>query len=448
MDDTGAMEFPEFSRSSQPPVGRPEGAIAGGILSVGGLTDYLKALVEGDAQLSAIAVAGEVSSANLAKSGLFFTLRDPASNATLSAVLWRWQLSQQPAVPEVGQQFVVVGKLQIYAPRSDYKIVADRVFPIGAGLQALQRQQLRDRLRLEGLFDTDRKRALPIHPQTIGVISSPQAAAWGDIQRTLTQRYPGLHVLFAPAIVQGDLAPDSIARAFDRLAADGRAEVVILARGGGAREDLAAFDDERVVRAIVLSPVPVITGLGHQRDESLADLAADDCAHTPTAAAERVAPSLADLSADLRHWRDRLQSATQTQLDRQQQRLEHLNSAAIVASLQTRLDRERATVTALGDRLRFAVRARLDRERQQCAAWRETLTALDPHAVLRRGYALLRDRSGAIVRSAADVRAGDRLVVRLGDGELDVAAIDAGRDDREQGRDRRENRGTPDPEAR
>ncbi len=397
---------------------------AGGVLSVGGVTDYLKALIEGDAQLSAIAVVGEVSSANLSSSGLFFTLRDPESSASLSAVLWRSLLPKQPALPKPGQQFVVIGKMQIYAPRSDYKIIADRVFPVGEGLQALQREQLRERLRAEGLFEVDRKRPLPNHPQAIGVISSPQAAAWGDIQRTLTQCYPGLNVLFSPAIVQGDLAPASIAAAFARLAADGRAKVVILARGGGAREDLAAFDDERGVRAIACSPTPVITGIGHQRDESLADLVADACAHTPTAAAERVVPNLADLSADLQHHRDRLRAATQTQLDRQRQRLANLQTTPLPAQLRKRLARERATLTSLRDRLRFATQARLDRERQQCAARRETLAALDPSAVLRRGYALLRDPGGAIVRSAAEVQPGDRLVVRLGDGEVDVEAIE------------------------
>ena len=394
-----------------------------GVLSVAGLTDYLKALIEEDEQLAAIAVFGEVSSANQSGSGLFFTLRDPDTDAKLNAVIWRYLMAQQPVLPQPGQQILVLGKLQVYAPRSDYKIIADRVLPLGDGLQALKRQQLSDRLQTEGLFDADRKRPLPSHPQIIGVISSPQAAAWGDIQRTIAQRYPGLQIIFSPAIVQGDLAPASIVQAFARLKRDGRSQVTILARGGGSKEDLAAFDDERIIRAIVESPVPVVTGIGHQRDESLADRVADWCAHTPTAAAERVVPNLADLVSDLQGYRSRLYRSCQTQLDRQRQHLDRLNSASIAQPIQQRLDRERLRLNDLSERLRRALKTRLDRDQRQCEALGDRLAAIDPRAVLRRGYALVRDASGAIVRSAQTVTSGDRLAVQIGETVLQVEVV-------------------------
>lgn len=394
-----------------------------GVLSVAGLTDYLKALIEEDEQLAAIAVFGEVSSANQSGSGLFFTLRDPDTDAKLNAVIWRYLMAQQPVLPQPGQQILVLGKLQVYAPRSDYKIIADRVLPLGDGLQALKRQQLSDRLQTEGLFDADRKRPLPSHPQIIGVISSPQAAAWGDIQRTIAQRYPGLQIMFSPAIVQGDLAPASIVQAFARLKRDGRSQVTILARGGGSKEDLAAFDDERIIRAIVESPVPVVTGIGHQRDESLADRVADWCAHTPTAAAERVVPNLADLVSDLQGYRSRLYRSCQTQLDRQRQHLDRLNSASIAQPIQQRLDRERLRLNDLSERLRRALKTRLDRDQRQCEALGDRLAAIDPRAVLRRGYALVRDASGAIVRSAQTVTSGDRLAVQIGDTVVQVEVV-------------------------
>jgi exodeoxyribonuclease VII large subunit len=394
-----------------------------GVLSVAGLTDYLKALIEEDEQLAAIAVFGEVSSANQSGSGLFFTLRDPDTDAKLNAVIWRYLMAQQPVLPQPGQQILVLGKLQVYAPRSDYKIIADRVLPLGDGLQALKRQQLSDRLQAEGLFDADRKRPLPSHPQIIGVISSPQAAAWGDIQRTIAQRYPGLQIIFSPAIVQGDLAPASIVQAFARLKRDGRSQVTILARGGGSKEDLAAFDDERIIRAIVESPVPVVTGIGHQRDESLADRVADWCAHTPTAAAERVVPNLADLVSDLQGYRSRLYRSCQTQLDRQRQHLDRLNSASIAQPIQQRLDRERLRLNDLSERLRRALKTRLDRDQRQCEALGDRLAAIDPRAVLRRGYALVRDASGAIVRSAQTVTSGDRLAVQIGETVLQVEVV-------------------------
>jgi exodeoxyribonuclease VII large subunit len=394
-----------------------------GVLSVAGLTDYLKALIEEDEQLAAIAVFGEVSSANQSGSGLFFTLRDPDTDAKLNAVIWRYLMAQQPVLPQPGQQILVLGKLQVYAPRSDYKIIADRVLPLGDGLQALKRQQLSDRLQAEGLFDADRKRPLPSHPQIIGVISSPQAAAWGDIQRTIAQRYPGLQIIFSPAIVQGDLAPASIVQAFARLKRDGRSQVMILARGGGSKEDLAAFDDERIIRAIVESPVPVVTGIGHQRDESLADRVADWCAHTPTAAAERVVPNLADLVSDLQGYRSRLYRSCQTQLDRQRQHLDRLNSASIAQPIQQRLDRERLRLNDLSERLRRALKTRLDRDQRQCEALGDRLAAIDPRAVLRRGYALVRDASGAIVRSAQTVTSGDRLAVQIGETVVQVEVV-------------------------
>jgi exodeoxyribonuclease VII large subunit len=394
-----------------------------GVLSVAGLTDYLKALIEEDEQLAAIAVFGEVSSANQSGSGLFFTLRDPDTDAKLNAVIWRYLMAQQPVLPQPGQQILVLGKLQVYAPRSDYKIIADRVLPLGDGLQALKGQQLSDRLQAEGLFDADRKRPLPSHPQIIGVISSPQAAAWGDIQRTIAQRYPGLQIIFSPAIVQGDLAPASIVQAFARLKRDGRSQVTILARGGGSKEDLAAFDDERIIRAIVESPVPVVTGIGHQRDESLADRVADWCAHTPTAAAERVVPNLADLVSDLQGYRSRLYRSCQTQLDRQRQHLDRLNSASIAQPIQQRLDRERLRLNDLSERLRRALKTRLDRDQRQCEALGDRLAAIDPRAVLRRGYALVRDASGAIVRSAQTVTSGDRLAIEIGETVVQVEVV-------------------------
>ncbi len=206
------------------------------------------------------------------------------------------------------------------------------MLPAGEGLQALRYRQLKARLAAEGLFDVERKRPLPTYPQTLAVVTSTQAAAWGDIQRTLAQRSPGMKVLLSPATVQGPQAPASIAKAIARVAADGRADVLLLARGGGAVEDLACFDDERVVMAIATSPIPVITGIGHQRDESLADLVADTCAHTPTAAAEQVVPSLDELYQEQVNYLQRLGQVVAGRLQTAQEQ---------VRSLESRLQRQR-----------------------------------------------------------------------------------------------------------
>jgi exodeoxyribonuclease VII large subunit len=262
-------------------------------LTVGGLSAYVQDLLEQDPHLMQVWVLGEVSSANQRSGHLFFTLQDPDGTDTINCVTWRSQRAKLLEDPTPGEQVVVLGRMRVYPQRSSYQLNVVQLLPAGEGLQALRRRQLQARLAAEGLFDPALKQPLPLYPQVIAVVTSPQAAAWGDIQRTLLQRHPGLQVLLAPAIVQGPQAPAAIAAALAQVTRDGRADLVIVARGGGAREDLDCFDHEAVVRAIALCPIPVITGVGHQRDESLADLVADYAAHTPTAAAEvGVPPSL------------------------------------------------------------------------------------------------------------------------------------------------------------
>ena len=261
-------------------------------LSVAGLTDYLRLLLEQDQILRQVWVTGEVSSASHHRSGLFFTLKDTDGTASIKCVAWNSQLAKLAQMPVAGEQLIILGSIRVYPQRGEYQLTVWQVLPAGVGLQALRYQQLKKRLEAEGLFDTDRKRSLPPHPQTIAVVTSPTAAAWGDIQKTLKHRYPGLHILFSPATVQGEQAPTSIVKAIERVIKDGRAEVLILSRGGGAVEELACFNDERVVIAVANCSIPVITGIGHQRDESLTDLVADICVHTPTAAAETEVPPL------------------------------------------------------------------------------------------------------------------------------------------------------------
>ncbi|QYO63234.1 exodeoxyribonuclease VII large subunit [Leptolyngbya sp. 7M] len=269
-------------------------------LSVAGLTAYIQALLEQDNQLRQVWVTGEVSSATRYRSGLFFTLQDPDAEAAISCVVWNNQLNRLATLPAPGEQLIILGRVHVHPQRGSYQLIVWQALPAGEGLRALRYRQLRKRLETEGLFDLDRKRSLPPYPQTIAVVTSPQAAAWGDIKRTLKRRHPGLQVLFSPALVQGEQAPSSIVQAIHRVVRDGRAEVLILSRGGGATEDMVCFNDERVVRAIATCPIPVVAGIGHQRDESLADLVADVCAHTPTAAAEQAVPLLADLYAEHR----------------------------------------------------------------------------------------------------------------------------------------------------
>jgi exodeoxyribonuclease VII large subunit len=186
------------------------------VLSVSGLTSYMQSLLEQDEQLMQVWLTGEVSSANHHSSGLFFTLQDPDQEATLQCVVWKAYLDKLAIAPVAGEQIIVLGRIRLYPQRGQYQLVVWQVLPGGEGLRSLRYQQLRNRLEAEGLFDPQRKRSLPVHPQVVGVVTSPQAAAWGDIQRTLKSRYPGLHVLFAPSVVQGEQAPESIVQAIER----------------------------------------------------------------------------------------------------------------------------------------------------------------------------------------------------------------------------------------
>jgi len=386
------------------------------VLSVSGLTTYLKELLEEDPQLQQIWVTGEVSSATPHRSGLFFTLQDPDAPAAINCVVWSSMLPKLAALPEPGEQVLILGKISLYAQRGNYKLMVWQILPAGEGLRALRYRQLHDRLNAEGLFDGERKQALPDYPTIIAVVTSPQAAAWGDIQRTLRQRHPGLNVLLSPAIVQGDQAPPSIVQAIQRVERDGRAEVLILSRGGGAVEDLACFNDERVVRAIADCTIPILSGIGHERDASLADLAADLCAHTPTAAAEQVVPSLQDLYQA--HWLrvGHLQQAVEQHLDRAHIQVESLRRRLQRLHPDRQIRQQAQHTQYLKQRLIHSVTHQLQQATQKCDMLHQSLLMLDPKAALKRGYALVRQENGKIVRSAKDLGPGQTVNLQLGQG--------------------------------
>lgn len=389
-------------------------------LSVAGLTAYIQALLEQDNQLRQVWVTGEVSSATRYRSGLFFTLQDPDAQAAVSCVVWSNQLNRLATLPSPGEQLIILGRVHVHPQRGNYQLIVWQALPAGEGLRALRYRQLRKRLEVEGLFDSERKRALPPYPQTIAVVTSPQAAAWGDIKRTLKRRYPGLHVLFSPALVQGDQAPASIVQAIHRVVRDGRAEVLILSRGGGATEDMVCFNDERVVRAIAECPIPVVAGIGHQRDESLADLVADVCAHTPTAAAEQAVPLLADLYADHQDRVSRLSQGMTSYLNNAADQLYRLKGRLRRLHLDRQIRQEAQTMVWKRQQLIQSTHYRLQEAIQHCYLLRQKLITLDPAAVLRRGYAVLRQTEGAVVRSPAQVAPGETLTVQLAHGQLRV----------------------------
>ncbi len=386
------------------------------LLSVGEVSTYLQSLLAGDPYLTRLWVSGEVSSCQRSRNGhLFLTLVDAETGDVLKGVIWQSQTSRLSFWPQAGQQVLALGQIGIYSGGSYYRLVIWQLLPAGEGLLAWQFQQLKARLAAEGLFEN--QRPLPVHPQCIAVVSSPQAAGWGDIRRTLNQRYPGLRVLFSPAQVQGEEAAESIVRAIRRVERDGRAEVLIVARGGGSGEDLACFNDERVVRAIAECSIPVVTGIGHQRDETLADYAADYAAHTPTAAAERVVPDLRELQRQAFQLRQQLVERTLHALEKAEQRWHHAQRRLAQVHPERLLQQAQERLAQQQQRLVQAVRHRLQQQQQRHQALQQHLQALDPAAVLRRGYALVRDERGSLIRTHR-LPPQTRLQIQLASGSL------------------------------
>jgi exodeoxyribonuclease VII large subunit len=393
-------------------------------ISIDCLTSYIERALLQTPELRQVWVCGEVSSATHHPSGIYFNLKDKVGKASLPAVIWKSQIPELETKPQIGMEVLAFGKIAVYAPHGKYQFQVQQVLPMGEGLQALKLQKLRQRLSAEGLFDRERKQPLPTQPQTIAVITSLTAAAWGDIRRTLLSLYPGVLVLFSPATVQGESAPQSISRAIDRVVIDGRAEVVILARGGGAIEDLSCFNSEIVVRAISECSIPVVTGIGHERDESLADLVADVTAATPTAAAIMVVPALEDLAAEHAARVERLRGAMQRVLIERQSQLDRLRIGCERIKPDRQLELERERIVRLCQRLKLAIVGRLQTARQEQLRLTERLNALDPRLVLQRGYALVRDNNEAIVRDGDNLAIGSDLSLQFGNGRAKVRVVE------------------------
>ncbi|MCC3564718.1 MULTISPECIES: exodeoxyribonuclease VII large subunit [unclassified Microcoleus] len=372
-------------------------------LSVAGLTSYLQDLLEGDRYLRSVWLTGEVTNVSQYPTACYFTLSDPDKSAAIRCVAWNNRGQKLLQIPVKGEQLIVLGSIRVYNKRGEYQLTVVQSLPGGEGLEALRLQQLRSRLEAEGFFDPARKRPIPAHPQIVAVVTSDTGAAWGDIQRTLAQRYPGLQVLLSPTGVQGDLAAAAIVRAIARVELDGRADVIILGRGGGSAEDLACFNDERVVRAIANCTIPIITGIGHERDESLADLVADKRAHTPTAAATQAVPILADIYWEHRQRMLNLASVVRARFQQEEQHLQQL---------QNRLKRLPATSRTLRQ-----ATGKLE-------ILQEKLAALNPAAVLERGYAAVIQGDGTIVRQTEGLELGEELTVRLSRGVLKVKIVE------------------------
>jgi exodeoxyribonuclease VII large subunit len=402
------------------------------------------------ARFGAVTVRGELSGLTRPASGhRYFFLKDMAGgNALLRCAMFRRAAALLDFDAQDGQQVELRGRLAIYEPRGELQMVVESVQRLGAGALYERFLHLKAKLESDGLFDPARKRPIPRWPARLGIVTSLAAAALHDVLAALARRAPHLHVIIYPSAVQGAEAPPALAAALCRAAERGEVDCLLLVRGGGSLEDLWAFNDEGLVRAIVASPIPVISGVGHESDVTLADLAADLRAATPTAAAELAAPAQAEALARLDALATALLRRARQLTDTQAQRLDtlalrlgaparglELHRQALHA-LEGRLGRALREATASAARSPSAWGARLVRAmRQQCAAQAvslqaaaQRLAALDPRSVLARGYAWVVDEAGRPVLSVDAVAPGDRLRAVWADGsaEVDVRQVRRG----------------------
>ena len=387
--------------------------------SVVDLTHYIRDLFAVDFRLQDVEVIGEISNFTQARSGhLYFTLKD--DQAQLKCVMWRSAVERMRFMPQEGDAVIVNGRISIYEASGVYQLYAEGMQPAGRGDLAIAFEQLKQKLSDAGLFDEEHKKPIPPFPQKIGIVTSADAAALRDILNVLRRRYPLTSVLIAPTLVQGNQAPTQIVRALHWL--DGRYDIdtIIVARGGGSIEDLWAFNDEQVVRAIFGAQHPIISGVGHETDFTLADFVADLRAPTPSAAAELAVPDIEELETTLHGLQSRLAGEMDDKLKQYQWQLQSLMRTMQHLTPRNRVDNHRQRLDGLLGRLDTAVYRQLDHNRTRLAIAQASIKAVSPLATLARGYAIVRDGNGRVVRSQGSVTVGAPLSIQVADGTFNA----------------------------
>lgn len=383
------------------------------------LTRHLRQLLEADPLLQGIWVQGEISNLSRPASGhIYFTLKD--SGASLRGVMWKTEAARLAFALQDGIAIEAHGSLGIYEVSGQYQLYADSLRPLGEGALYQEFLRLKALLEAEGLFDAARKRPIPASPRRIGIVTSPTGAALRDMLNILRRRMPLAEVILAPAPVQGVEAPLALVAALQSLNRVAVPDVILLARGGGSIEDLWAFNDERVVRAVSESQAPVITGVGHETDFTLVDFTADQRAPTPTAAAELgTAITAQDLRQALIEMMQILEGSMDGLFERQRYLLESFQSGLKLYSPMRRVQTERQRADELSRRGNAAQAHRLELAETRLKGLDNRLTALSPLAVLQRGYAVV-TKNKRVVASRSQVQDGDALRVRLRDGEFEA----------------------------
>lgn len=387
------------------------------IFSVSEITKLIRELLESDENLQELWVKGEVSNKSIPKSGhMYFTLKD--RDASLRCVMWRQNVSRLEYNPRDGDEVEIHGGIGLYEISGQYQLYVDDIRPVGEGELYKEFLRIKSKLEKEGLFDADRKHPIPDLPRRIGIITSPTGAALRDILNTLRRRFPLAEVILSPAAVQGDAAPAEILGALKALEKYADPDVIILGRGGGSIEDLWAFNDESVAREVANSQVPVISGVGHETDFTIVDFVSDLRAPTPTAAAELAVPDQSELLDNLADLQRSLLQFTEDMLLEKKQYLNILSGRVNQLTPMNKIRSDLQTLDDLAQRANLTMDHSIKLLSARLAGSNQQLQALSPKNVLGRGYAVVTDKSGQVVKRTNMVKPGDNINIEIQDGEF------------------------------
>lgn len=389
----------------------------GQIYTVSEVNGFIKNVIDGIPQLSGIYIRGELSNYKIYPSGHhYFTLKD--GEGALRCVMFKGSAMKLRFRPENGMQVIAYGRISVFPRDGAYQLYCSQLSPDGVGDLYVAFEQLKDKLYREGLFDEGHKKPLPRYPQRIAIVTSSAGAAIHDMIRILRRRYPIARVLLLPVRVQGVEAPPEIVGAIRYANRWKLADVLITGRGGGSMEDLWAFNDERVARAIYASEIPVISAVGHEPDVTISDYVADLRAATPSNAAELAVPDREELIRQLRSMASAMGAHLAKQVKVNRQRLSTLAAARPLQSPTAYLDERRLLLDSIQRRLCAAQQQALAKNRQRCVRLTAALDAMSPLKVLTRGYAMAQTEGGQLLRQVEQVRSGDRFTLQLSDGRI------------------------------
>lgn len=399
---------------------KPEVPFPAKVLSVADLTKHLKNLIENDRLLSGVWIQGEISNLVKAASGhCYFTLKD--DQAVIKAALWAGNRRKIATDFKNGDFVMVYGALSVYSPRGEYQITVQDLRPAGIGALYEAYEKLKKKLQAEGLFEPDRKLSLPFLPKGVGIVTSPRGAVVQDIFRVIRRRFPNMPLFLVPAKVQGEGAAAEIVAGIERLNHDPRVDVIIIARGGGSLEDLWAFNEEPVARAISASNKPIVSAVGHETDTTIADLVADRRAATPSVAGELVVPVKSELVDFISRQQKRLERSIRGMLQLQRQRFKRAASCRFLVKPSLLIAERRNTVMNLARELENLVRRMLDKKTHKAGLLRARLDSLNPMTLLNRGYSMVTDQEGRVVNSVNLLAAGQKLRIHFADGRVGVS---------------------------